>query len=557
MKGETNAKSDVVKKEEEVLHFWEKEKIFEKSVEQRKNSPVFNFYDGPPFASGPPHYGHFLPSTIKDAVTRFWTMRGYLVQRTVGWDCHGLPVENLVEKELKLKTKRDIETLAGDLPQSIKKFNEAAKEIVVRYVDIWKKTLTRLGRWADYSAEYYTMENDYIESVWWVFKTLWQKKLVYKDFRVTPYCSHCGTPLSNFEVNQGYKDVKDPSIYIKVRIKGEDNAYLLVWTTTPWTLPANVALAVGKDIKYVRVKAGDEEFIVAEDRASEIFGKDYQISKKLTFKDVAGVEYEPLYSFIIPDRPAHFVIATDFVSTEEGTGIVHLAPFFGEDDLAVARANDLPILKTVDMEGKFIKEVTPWRGLFVKDADESIMEDLEKRGLLFKRETIIHSYPFCWRCDSPLLYYAIDAWYVAVTKIKDDIVENNFSKKLKQADGKIKEGIFWVPSHVKEGRFGNWLLGVKDWAVSRNRFWGAPIPIWQCGQCKEFRVIGSREELGKEVIEDLHRPFIDNVVFTCEQCGGKMKRVEEVFDCWFESGSMPYAQWHYPFEHLEEFNPEN
>jgi len=556
MKGETNAKSDVVKKEEEVLHFWEKEKIFEKSVEQRKNSPVFNFYDGPPFASGPPHYGHFLPSTIKDAVTRFWTMRGYLVRRTVGWDCHGLPVENLVEKELKLKTKRDIETLAGDLPQSIKKFNEAAKEIVVRYVDIWKKTLTRLGRWADYSAEYYTMENDYIESVWWVFKTLWQKKLVYKDFRVTPYCSHCGTPLSNFEVNQGYKDVKDPSIYIKVRIKGEDNAYLLVWTTTPWTLPANVALAVGKDIKYVRVKAGDEEFIVAEDRASEIFGKDCKISKKLTFKDVAGVEYEPLYSFIIPDRPAHFVIATDFVSTEEGTGIVHLAPFFGEDDLAVARANDLPILKTVDMEGKFIKEVTPWRGLFVKDADESIMEDLEKRGLLFKRETIIHSYPFCWRCDSPLLYYAIDAWYVAVTKIKDDIVENNFSKKLKQADGKIKEGIFWVPSHVKEGRFGNWLLGVKDWAVSRNRFWGAPIPIWQCGQCKEFRVIGSREELGKEVIEDLHRPFIDNVVFTCEQCGGKMKRVEEVFDCWFESGSMPYAQWHYPFEHLEEFNPE-
>ncbi|MFA5083965.1 MAG: class I tRNA ligase family protein [Candidatus Paceibacterota bacterium] len=732
--------------EEKILRFWEENKIFEKSVKRREKKPLFSFYDGPPFANGLPHYGHILATVIKDATTRFWTMAGFRVERRVGWDTHGLPVETEIEKQLNLKGKKDIERFG------IEKFNTACRDSVFRYRKEWEKTLERVGRWADYGNAYTTLDNSYMESVWWVFKKLWEQKLIYKDFRVTPYCFRCGTPLSNFEVNQGYREAEDPSIYVKFRIKNselriKDKEYLLVWTTTPWTLTANVAIAVNPELVYTKYKA-DGEYLWSYNLPPEISGKKIEAVGKTSGKKLVGLEYEPLYEIsgqTIENPDYYHVLPADFVSTEEGTGLVHIAPAFGEEDYNLiktrflksgAKNKKFEFPFTVDEEGKMNKGVIA-EGLFVKEADKVILADLEERNLLYKKEIILHQYPFCWRCDSPLLYYPLSTWYVAVTKIKDKLVKNN--KKIN-----------WVPGHIKEGRFGKWLAEARDWAFSRNRFWGAALPIWQCEKCQKNIAVGSLKELaqststagnryfllrhgysesnhhkiiscwlekkiinltdegrkqiekaaqnlknkniqlifssdllrtkqtagiiskeigipvkfderlreynvgifngeskesfdefmGKEAIAlfektppqgenlrdirrramsfileleknyqnknilivshayplfllekgvqglsdeeisrrilkdyqevgeireikfsnlpyaetgelDLHRPYIDKIELDCPHCGGRAKRVPEVFDCWFESGSMPYSQWHYPFENKE------
>jgi len=471
--------------ENQVLKFWEKAHIFEKTIKQRKGKKTFSFYDGPPFATGLPHYGHILATTIKDTVTRFWTMKGYKVERRVGWDCHGLPIENLIEKELKLKDKEAIEDFG------IENFNNACRAAVFRSVNDFQKTLQRVGRWADYSHSYSTLDNSYIESVWWVFKQLWDNGLVYSDYRVSPYCPRCGTSLSNFEVTEGYKNTTDPAIFVKFRLKNElDNipTYFVAWTTTPWTLTANAALAVKKDIDYVFVirKNGKEKerLILAKERLTAAGLDGTIIEKTVKGKDLKGTEYIPMFSFVKPEKKAHFVILADFVSAEDGSGVVHIAPAFGADDLEEARKNDIPLILTVNKEGKFIDEVILWAGEFVKKVDEKIIEYLRLEGALLKQETIDHQYPFCWRCDSPLLYYPIDNWYVAVTKIKNQLVENN--KKIR-----------WVPAHLKEGRFGKWLMDARDWVISRDRFWGAPMPVWKCVDCDTHTVVGSLKELAK------------------------------------------------------------
>ena len=721
--------------EEKILEFWRKKKIFERSVRQNKRQPYFSFYDGPPFANGEPHYGHILASAIKDTVLRFWTMMGYRIDRRVGWDCHGLPVENLIEKELGVKTKKDIEKKIG-----IQKFNEACRKSVFRYVEDFQKILQRFGRWADYKHYYATMDSSYTESVWWVFKNLYDKGLVYQDYRVGPYCSRCGTPLSNFEVNQGYKEVEDVSLYVKFPLRDEKNTYFLVWTTTPWTLPANLAVAVNPKFTYVKVALEDQKnhrqfLILAKERLNIVKG-DYKIVRVISGKDLIGLRYQPLYAKPSENLPVsykekiHRVVGANFVSLDEGTGLVHIAPAFGEDDREVGKKEGLPLIITVDLEGKVVQGLSiPGEGKFVKQADEDIERSLESRGFVYKTEKIKHIYPFCYRCDTPLLYYPLKSWYVKVTAFKKALVDNN-------------EKIHWVPEYIKHGRFGKWLAGAKDWCVSRNRYWGAPIPVWICEKCHRKIVIGSKKELGKysftsnyyfllrhgestchrekkmsndfksdnchltpmgkkqirkvalalkkeridfiissdflrtretaEIVAgvlgchiiydkhlrdldvgimnkaditlvrsavwakdnldeplfgeesrlqlwqrikdffdrlekeyqgkrilivghslpliylwgilrgeglkdiirkkpkfqiaqlkktsskifpfnqkgeiDFHRPYIDNIVLKCPHCGQKAYRTPEVFDCWFESGSMPYAQWHYPFE---------
>ncbi len=521
--------------EEDVLKFWDEENIFEKSIKHRENAPIFSFYDGPPFATGKPHYGHVLATTIKDAVLRYKTMCGYKVPRKVGWDCHGLPVENLIEKELGIKNKKEIEEMG------VLKFNEACRGSVFRCVDDFKETLKRVGRWADYSNDYSTMDNDYIESVWWVFKQLYDKGLVYREYRVSPYCPRCGTPLSNFEVNQGYSDTVDPSIYVKLKInKGEfSGAFLLAWTTTPWTLPGNVALAINKDLQYAIVSFKEEKIILLKEKVEEVFGEDAQIISTIKGSQLVGLSYEPMFPYIKDKAPkgienAFKVYPAEFVSNEDGTGVVHTAVMYGEDDFQLGKKYDLPFFHTVNEAGEF--SVGDLKGKNIKEAKKDILDYLSSKGLLLKEETIKHSYPFCWRCDTPLIYYALQTFYISVTEIKDKMISSN-------------EKIYWIPDHVKKGRFGKWLEGARDWSFSRNRFWGSPIPLWECEKCGKMKAVGSKEELGKD-LDDLHRPFIDEVVLDCS-CGGKMHRVEEVFDCWFESGSMPYGQWHYPFENKE------
>ncbi|MDD2274233.1 MAG: isoleucine--tRNA ligase [Candidatus Pacebacteria bacterium] len=521
-------------KEEQILEFWKEKDIFHKSIKNRSNSSYFSFYDGPPFATGKPHYGHILATTIKDTVLRYWTMKGYQVPRRVGWDCHGLPVENLIEKELEIKNKKQIEEIG------VEKFNEHCRSSVFNCVNDFQKTLERVGRWADYDEAYSTMDNNYIESVWWVLKQLWEKGLVEKNYRVSPYCPRCGTTLSNFEVNQGYKETKNRSVYVKFKV--EENTFLLVWTTTPWTLPGNVALAVNEDLEYSYIQVENEEiYILATERLSIINGE-YKILKKVRGKDLIGIEYEPLFNYLPETKNAFKVLPGEFVSNEDGSGIVHINPMYGEDDFNIGKKYDLPFFHTVDNSGRFKDEVSDFKGEFVKDADIKIIEKLKERNILFKEELITHEYPFCWRCDSPLLYYAIESWYVSVTKIKDRLLENN--KK-----------IHWVPENIKEGRFGKWLEGARDWDIARSRFWGAPIPIWEC-ECGEKVCIGSIQEMKdlsvKEYnLKDIHLPYIDEVKLKCSKCGKEMKRTPEVFDCWFESGSMPYAQWHYPFENKD------
>jgi isoleucyl-tRNA synthetase len=520
--------------EKNIISFWDQNKIFDKTIKNREKSPFYSFYDGPPFATGTPHYGHILATTIKDSVLRYWTMKGYYVPRRVGWDCHGLPVENLIEKELNIKSKKEIESMG------MEKFNNACKSAVFRRVEDFEYVLKRVGRWADYSNSYATLDNDYIESVWWVFSNLWNQGLVYQDHRVTPYCPRCETPISNFEVNQGYKEVKEDSIYLKFKIKDEKfkDCYFLVWTTTPWTVPGNVALAVNTEIEYVLISTEKEKLILAENRLS-LIKEDYEVIEKLKGKNLLNIKYEPPFSFlekVDKSDNAFKVLPGPFVVDSDGTGIVHIAPMYGEDDFSLGKDFDLPMIHTVDKSGNFTEVADIFSGVFVKKAEEDIIKVLIDKNLFYKKESYTHSYPFCWRCDTSLLYYALDTWYLDVSSIKTNLIENN--KKIR-----------WVPDHIKEGRFGKWLEGAKDWAFSRNRFWGAPIPIWKCDTCGETKCISSVNELPKK-LEDLHRPYIDEIKFKCD-CGGQMNRIEEVFDCWFESGAMPYAQWHYPFENKE------
>ncbi len=516
--------NELAKIEKKILNFWEKNKIFEKSIKQRKKGPLFSFYDGPPFATGKPHYGHILATTIKDSVLRYWTMRGYYIPRRVGWDCHGLPVENLIEKELGIRQKKEIEAMG------IEKFNQHCRQAVFRTVRDFEIVLKRVGRWADYQNFYATLDNDYIESIWWVFSRLWQMKLIYQEYRVTPYCPRCETVVSNYEVSEGYKETKDNSVYLKFR--SPVGFSFLVWTTTPWTLPGNMALAVNPRARYLQVRYQKELLVIAKERVSLLKG-DYEIVKEIDGQKLIGIKYEPPFSYLNGNENAFKILPASFVSLEEGTGIVHTAPMYGEDDFQLAKEFKLPMTHIVDQSGNFTKEVERWSGRFVKEVEEEIIDDLTKRELLYRQEKIVHSYPFCWRCDTPLLYYALEAWYINVSKIKNNLITNN--KKIR-----------WVPSHLKEGRFGQWLENVKNWAFSRSRFWGAPIPIWRCLKCGKYKCVSKKAELPRK-INDLHRPYVDKIKFNCP-CGGKMERIKEVFDCWFESGAMPYGQWHYPFQ---------
>jgi len=523
--------------EEEILKFWEQNQVFKKSLELNKDGEYFTFYDGPPTANGKPHIGHVLTRVIKDLIPRYKVMKGYRVLRKAGWDTHGLPVELEVEKELGISGKPQIEEYG------VENFIKKCKDSVFTYVDEWKEMSDRVGFWVDMDDPYVTYHNDYIESEWWALKKIWDKGLLYKGHKVVPYCPRCGTALSSHEVAQGYKDVKDSSIYVKFKAKGMDNTFFLVWTTTPWTLPSNVALAINKDEDYVKAEYRGEYLILAKARL-ELLGDEGNVVETFKGEKLVGMDYEPLFDFVKLDKRAYFVAAGDFVTMTDGSGIVHTAPAFGEDDYIFGQQNDLPMLQLVDTQGKFKDVVTPWKGLFVKDADKSITNDLENRGLLFKEEQYEHSYPFCWRCDTPLLYYARDTWFIRTTAVRDKLLKNN-------------DKINWLPDNIKKGRFGNFLENVIDWGISRERYWGTPLNIWTC-ECGHKDCIGSIAELKEKGINvpdniELHKPYIDAVKLRCPECGGEMTRVTEVIDCWFDSGSMPFAQWHYPFENKEEF----
>ncbi|MBN1914656.1 MAG: isoleucine--tRNA ligase [Parachlamydiales bacterium] len=526
------SKDSFAKREEKILSFWKKEKIFEQSVESKENQPLFSFYDGPPFATGLPHYGHLLAGTIKDVVPRYKTMHGFYVPRRFGWDCHGLPVENEIEKEYELYGARSIEQFGID------KFNEACASIVLRYTSEWKKTVERFGRWVDFSQTYRTMDKTFMESVWWVFAQLFSKGLVYEGFKVMPFSAKLGTPLSNFEANLNYKEVDDPSLVISFPLRDASNTFFLAWTTTPWTLVSNLALCVKEDFDYVMVhdKKRERYFILAKDRVSHFFKEDFSIVCEYKGKDLVGKKYVPLFPYFEKRTDAFRVISADFVTLEEGTGIVHTAPAFGEDDFYACQQAKIDIVCPVDNNGHFTEEVPPYWKMFVKDADKSIIRHLKEKGLVFSHGQIRHRYPFCWRSDTPLIYKAVNTWFIAVEKIKERLIAAN-------------QKIHWVPGHIKEGRFGKWLENARDWAVSRNRYWGTPIPIWKNAQ-NDMIVMSSVAELEKytkKKIDNLHRHHIDDLSF--EYKGAQYYRIPEVFDCWFESGSMPYAQNHYPFEH--------
>ena len=522
----------------EVLEFWKESGIFEKSLKQRKGGPEYVFYDGPPFATGLPHYGHLLAGTIKDVVPRYQTMRGNYVERSFGWDCHGLPVENEMEKVLKLQSKRDIEAYGVD------KFNEACRSIVLRYTSEWETVVTRMGRWVDFRRGYRTMDRNFMESVWWVFKALWDKGLVYEGYKILPYCPRCATPLSNFETNQGYKEVVDPAITIRFKLRDEENSYILAWTTTPWTLPSNLALAVGPEVDYVKVKDGAEFFYLAENRLGAYYRETPEIVWRGKGADLAGRRYEPLFNYFaeLDAQGAFQVLCGDFVSISDGTGIVHCAPGFGEDDNALCKAAGLPEVCPIDAECRFTDEIPDYAGRAVKETDKEIIQRLKDEGKLVRRDQIRHSYPHCWRDDGPLIYRTISTWFVRAEQLRDRMVKNN-------------QSINWVPAHLRDGRFGKWLENARDWAISRTRFWGTPLPIWRNPE-GEVIVPGSVAELEKltgRKIEDLHKHFIDKLEIPSPTGKSPLKRVEEVFDCWFESGSMPYARMHYPFENKKQF----
>lgn len=523
------------KREHEVLEFWNEHKIFDQSVSHRIKNETFTFYDGPPFATGLPHYGHLLTSTIKDVVCRFMTMKGYHVPRRFGWDCHGLPVESLVEKKLGLSGAASIKELG------IARFNETCRENVFLYTQQWKQTVQRLGRWVDMDRSYKTMDASFMESVWWVFKSLFDKGLVYKGYKVMPFSWKLGTPLSNFEASDNYKEVDDPSLILSFTDEKESDLHYLAWTTTPWTLISNMALVVGPEVIYVEVKFENQRYILAQNRLESVFGdKSFEIISLYQGQDLVGRRYQPLFPFFSAQKEqgAFRLISGDFVSTQDGTGIVHAAPAFGEDDFDVARLHGIPLVCPINENGLFDSQVPLFAGRLWSDCQKEIIKELKQTGHLFHQATIRHRYPFCYRTDTPLIYRATQTWFIAVEKLKDRLVEHN-------------RHIKWVPEHIREGRFGKWLEGAKDWAISRNRFWGTPIPLWQSDE-GDLIAVGSRKELqeltGKE-FDDIHRHFLDDVVI---HRGSKAyRRIDAVFDCWFESGSMPYAQNHYPFENRE------
>lgn len=520
--------------EQEVLDHWKKNRVFEKSFEARHNAPDYTFYEGPPTANGKPGIHHVFARTIKDLVCRYQTMRGFQVHRKAGWDTHGLPVEIEVEKKLGLKHKGEIETFG------IAKFNAECRKSVFEYLEMWEDLTWRMGYWIDMDHPYITCENDYIESVWWALDRYFKEGFIYQGFKVQLYCPRCGTPLSSHEVSLGYRDTQDPSVYVKAKIKGEENTYILVWTTTPWTLISNVALAVDPDVEYVNVHHKDDFLILAKERLAVV--PEAKVVASMRGSELIGKEYEPWFRFFPVDKRAWYVIGGDFVTTTDGTGIVHMAPAYGEDDYQASKQHDLPMIQALDARGLFLDAAGPYAGKFFKTADPEITADLKSRGLLFKKETCTHSYPHCWRCETPLLYYARKSWYIRTTDYARDMIAYN-------------KQINWYPPETGEGRFGNWLEENKDWAISRDRYWGTPIPIWVCQKCEAKRSVGSVEELrreGAKVPEDLHRPYIDDVTLKC-QCGGEMRRIPELVDVWFDSGAMPFAQWHYPFENQETF----
>ena len=527
-----------VEREKKTEKFWEDNHIFQKSIDERKEGEVYTFYDGPPTANGKPHIGHVLTRVIKDMIPRYRTMKGYKVLRKAGWDTHGLPVELEVEKKLGLDGKEQIEEYG------LEPFIKQCKESVWKYKGMWEDFSGTVGFWADMDDPYVTYDNNFIESEWWALKQIWEKGLLYKGHKIVPYCPRCGTPLSSHEVAQGYKDVKERSATAKFIVKGEENTYFLAWTTTPWTLPSNVALCVNPVETYVKIKVGDEKFILAEALVEANFpDTEYEVVEKYVGTDLEYKEYEPLFNFVTPDKKAYYVTCDSYVTLTDGTGIVHIAPAFGEDDANVGRKYDLPFVQLVDGKGEMTKE-TPWAGTFCKDVDKEILVNLEERGQLFNAPKFEHSYPFCWRCDTPLIYYARDTWFIKMTDVKDDLIKNNNT-------------VNWIPKTIGEGRFGAWLENVQDWGISRNRYWGTPLNIWEC-ECGHRHAIGSIEEL-KSMSDncpdeiELHRPFIDAVTIKCPECGKEMHRVPEVIDCWFDSGAMPFAQWHYPFENKDIF----
>lgn len=534
--------------EERVLDFWEQAKIFEQSVEREAPRGDYVFYDGPPFATGDPHYGHVVGSVIKDAIPRYFTMNAYRVERKWGWDCHGLPIENIVEKEMNTKSKKDIEVIG------INKFNKACRSKIMTYTDNWEKFIPRLGRWVDMKSPYRTMDLDYMESVWWVFKELWDKGYIYKDYRSMHVCPRCETTLSQSEVAEGYRDVKDLTVTAKFKLLDEDNTYLLAWTTTPWTLIANVALALGEEITYVKIQVNDQYYILAKERLEEVMkDKEYKIVKEFVGKDLLGKKYKAVFDYYQDNSLDNYengwkVYAADFVNTEEGTGIVHIAPAFGEDDMNLGKEKNLPFVQHIGLDGYFKEEVKDFPKLNVKPRDDYMTTDVEivkylaGKDLLFSKAKYEHSYPHCWRCDTPLINYATSSWFVNVIKMKDRLLD-------------LAKNINWSPQHIKNGRFGKWLEGAHDWSISRQRFWANTIPIWEC-ECGERKVMGSvkeLEDLTGEKITDIHNDKIDHLTITCSKCQRKMKRIPDVFDCWFESASMPYAQVHYPFENKKKF----
>ena len=551
MYSKVNTDMNFVEREKEVEEFWKEDNTFKKSMEQREGCPTYTFYDGPPTANGKPHIGHVLTRVIKDMIPRYRSMKGYYVPRKAGWDTHGLPVELEVEKLLGLDGKEQIEQYGLD------PFITKCKESVWKYKGMWEDFSGTVGFWADMDNPYVTYDDNFIESEWWALKTIWDKGLLYKGFKIVPYCPRCGTPLSSHEVAQGYKDVKERSAVVRFKVKGED-AYILAWTTTPWTLPSNVALCVNPNEEYAKVKAADGYvYYMASALLDTVLGKlakdgeaAYEVLETYKGKDLEGKEYEALYQCAADlaakqHKKGHYVVCDTYVTLTDGTGVVHIAPAFGEDDAQVGRKYDLPFVQFVDEKGDMTKE-TPFAGLFVKKADPEVLKDLDAKGLLFDAPKFEHSYPHCWRCDTPLIYYARESWFIKMTAVRDDLVRNN-------------ETVNWIPQSIGKGRFGNWLENIQDWGVSRNRYWGTPLNVWQCEDCGHQEAIGSREQLKelsgneKALTVELHRPYIDEITCTCPKCGKTMKRVPEVIDCWFDSGAMPFAQHHYPFENKDLF----
>ena len=531
-----------IEREKKVEKFWKDNDIFQKSIDIHKNDKNYTFFDGPPTANGKPHIGHVLTRVIKDMIPRYQAMKGHRILRKAGWDTHGLPVELEVEKQLGLDGKEQIEKYG------LEPFIKKCKESVWKYKGMWEDFSSTVGFWADMDNPYITYDNNYIESVWWSLKKIWDKGLLYKGFKVVPYCPRCGTPLSSHEVAQGYKDVKDKTAICKFKCKDEDNTYYLAWTTTPWTLPSNLALCVNQDETYVKVKTineklGKEEHYILAKALLSVLDGEYEIEKEFLGKELEYREYEPLFDFKKLDKKHYYVVCDSYVTLTDGTGIVHIAPAFGEDDARVGRKYDLPFLQLVNSKGEMTEE-TPWAGMFCKKADKEVLLALDKENKLFKVLNYEHSYPHCWRCDTPLIYYARESWFIKMTAVRDDLVKNNNT-------------INWIPESIGKGRFGDWISNVQDWGISRDRYWGTPLPVWEC-ECGHRHAIGSIAEL-KEMSNncpdniELHRPYIDAVTIKCPKCGKEMHRVKEVIDCWYDSGSMPFAQWHYPFENEEIF----